>query len=169
MKKLSLLLSLLAILSLSLQAEPKGADAARYGMSGCGFGSLVIKENKMLPQLGASTLNNFFGTYGISSSITSGTMNCTTDGIVKKEKEQEVYVYLNYENLEREFASGKGEKLDSFVSLFGCKNHKSEFITMVKKNYNRLFLQKSSTPGRMITIIKSEIKKDQVLSKSCNS
>ncbi|MCB1190740.1 MAG: DUF3015 family protein [Leptospiraceae bacterium] len=166
MYRLLLFFLTLLITTLCLNAEPKGS--AKYGMAGCGLGSLIIKENKMLPQLGAYTINNFaLGTYGVTSSITTGSMNCTADGIVKKQKEQEVYVYLNYENLEREMASGNGEKLETLAMLFGCAKHKSEFAVMAKKNYKKFFSQESDSPAKLVSSINSEIKKDQTLKLSC--
>jgi hypothetical protein len=156
-KLLTIFLVLLFINSYSIYARD-------YGMAGCGFGSLLIKENKMLPQLGATLLNNFSGNQ--TSGITSGTSNCAADGIVNKEKEQEVFVHMNYNSLEREIASGKGEKLDTLATLFGCSKNKDQFVDMTRKNYSKFFSQ-NEDPSQLYLAIKTEIQKDKTLKDSC--
>jgi len=144
------------IISVSLNSAP-------YGMAGCGLGSLIISENKMGSQIVAGFLN-LTGTQ--TSGITTGTSNCTTSGVVNKDKEQEVFVHLNYESLEREMATGKGEKLDTLASLFGCSNS-SEFNKMTKTNYKNLFKDSEIDPSNLLIAIRLEVQKSDSLKNSC--
>jgi glutamate synthase domain-containing protein 1 len=162
MKKLLILFLTFLITSLGLKADPKGAS--QYGMGGCGFGAVLIKENKMLHQLGVTFLNAICGNQ--TSGITSGTSNCTADGIVHKEKEQEVFVHINYDSLEQEIAVGKGEKLDTLATLFGCSKNKEQFVSMTKKNYSKFF-SKNDDPSKLYLSIKTEIQSDKILKNSC--
>ena len=133
-------------------------------MAGCGLGSLIIKQNDK-SQILAATTNGTFGsqTFG----ITTGTSNCTANGIVKNEKAQEIFVTVNFSSLEQEMASGKGEKLNTFAQLLGCNSDSVEkFGQMTQSNYNKL-LSENATPTSLISAVKSEIKKDGNLSKSC--
>ncbi len=143
-------------ISISLHSAP-------YGMAGCGLGSLLIKENTMFPQIGAGILNEI-GTQ--TSSVTTGTSNCTTSGVVNKDKEQEVFVHLNYDSLEREMAAGKGEKLDTLASLFGCTNS-SDFNKMTKANYKSLFKETDVDPSHLLLTLRMEVLSNSSLKNTC--
>lgn len=141
--------------------------AGEYGMAGCGLGSVILgSQNNYLQILAVST--NQYPTYSQSSSISSGTSNCTEDGIVKNNKAQEVFVHLNYENLEKEMARGKGEKLDTLANLFGCSKSKAKFASMTKKNYSKLFSKENDDPSKLYLAIKTEFNNDESLKKLCN-
>ncbi len=83
MKKILIFLLFLSLFTFNANAEPKGKDSdLKYGMAGCGVGSLFISDKGKPMQLLAVTTN---GT-GVSQwigvfAITSGTSNCTEDGI----------------------------------------------------------------------------------------
>ncbi|MCB1142808.1 MAG: DUF3015 domain-containing protein [Leptospiraceae bacterium] len=137
-------------------------SAGGYGMAGCGLGSLIIKPNNFL-QIFAATTN---GTYANQTfGITSGTSNCASSGIVKNEKAGEIFVHMNYESLEKEMAMGKGEKLDTLATLFGCKNS-SSFASMTKNKYEKLFSEED--PSNLFLSLKTEIKNDKTLSTTCS-
>jgi len=144
-------------ISMSLHSAP-------YGMAGCGLGSVIIKENKMIPQIIAVFLN----VTGIQTSgITTGTSNCTTSGVVNKDKEQEVFVHLNFESLEREMAAGKGEKLDTLASLFGCSSS-TEFNKMTKANYKILFKESDvDPPSHLLSHLRVEVQSNTNLKNTC--
>ncbi|EQA37840.1 PF11220 family protein [Leptospira inadai serovar Lyme str. 10] len=159
---------LLAVLSVTALAgalfvSPR-VEAKGYGMAGCGLGSLVIKSND-ISQIFAATLNaTGIQTFG----ITSGTSNCSSDGIVLKEKAQELFVTVNYESLEQEMALGKGEKLNTFAQLLGCTSDISsaQFGKMAKDKYSSL-IHSDTTPALLLSAVKSEVRKNESLSKSC--
>lgn len=163
MKKiLNYLILFLATLTFvsGISSEPQ------YGMAGCGLGSLIVKENT-LGQIYAATTNNAGGsqTFGIST----GTLGCTANGIVKSEKEQEIFVHMNIDSLEQEMAAGKGEKLNTLASLFGCpKDSQKNFASMTQKKYGTLFTNEvRNSPSDLISAIKMEISKDTSLATSC--
>ncbi|TGK21958.1 DUF3015 domain-containing protein [Leptospira fluminis] len=154
-----------AVLSGALFVSPK-VDAKGYGMAGCGLGSMIIKSNDIL-QIFAATTNGTSGnqTFG----ITTGTSNCSSDGIVMKEKAQELFVTVNYESLEQEMALGKGEKLVTFAQLLGCSSDASsaQLGKMTKDKYSSL-VQSDTTPALLLSAVKSEILKNESLAKSCS-
>lgn len=141
------------------------SSAPKYGMAGCGLGSIIFTTNDK-SQILAATTN---GTYGNQTfGITSGTSNCTADGIVKNEKAQEVFATVNFGSLEQEMAAGKGEKLNTFAHLLGCSSDSlGRFGQMTQSSYSRL-MSENSTPASLIIAVKSEIKKDANLSKACS-
>lgn len=140
-------------------------EAKKYGMAGCGLGSLAITSND-ITQIFAATLNGIYGnqTFG----ITSGTSNCTADGVVKQDKVQELFITMNYDSLGQEMASGKGEKLESLGNLLGCSGDSlSRFGQVTKENYAKLITE-DSTPASVLSAVKSEVKSDKILAKSCS-
>ncbi|XDD54825.1 DUF3015 domain-containing protein [Leptospira sp. WS4.C2] len=140
-------------------------EAKKYGMAGCGLGSLVFSTND-ITQIFAATTNGIYGnqTFG----ITSGTSNCTADGVVKQDKVQELFITMNYDSLGQEMASGKGEKLESLGNLLGCSSDSlSRFGQVTKENYAKL-ITSDSTPASVLSAVKSEVKSDKILAKSCS-
>lgn len=143
-KKLKLLGMLIgfALVSANLIAAP-------YGMAGCGLGSLIIKQNDFL-QIFAATTNGTFAnqTFG----ITLGTSNCTPDSKAYQEKQQEIFVTVNFESLETELATGSGEKVFTLAQMLNCDVN--TFTKITKENYKNLF-DKNTTPSGLLTKIKS--------------
>jgi hypothetical protein len=139
--------------------------SAKHGMAGCGLGSLIIESNDIM-QVTAATSNGTSGnqTFG----ITTGTSNCTKDGVVNNDKVQEVFVHLNYNSLEKEMAVGKGEKLSALASLVGCSKNVNGFSNFAKANYSKLFSSKSGDPSLLLASLKEEISKDVTLKNSCS-
>ncbi|GIX42423.1 MAG: hypothetical protein KatS3mg129_2156 [Leptospiraceae bacterium] len=133
-------ISLIGISSLS---------AAPYGMAGCGLGSLIIKENNIL-QIFAATTNGTFGnqTFG----ITTGTSNCTPNSSAYQEKQQEIFVTVNFESLESEMAMGKGEKIMAFSQMLGCD---SETFAKISKEKYKEFFSETTTPKELLQKVKT--------------
>ena len=108
------------------------AFASGYGGSGCGPGSLIAGTAPGGIQLvGVSTNTTFKPTQ--LSAISSGFSNCNPQGLVKLEREREVFAQANYSSLVREMAAGKGENLNTLAGLYGC-SHESygEFSSLVQ-------------------------------------
>ncbi|TGK31497.1 DUF3015 domain-containing protein [Leptospira gomenensis] len=160
MKKLiAIALTSLFVLSSNLSAKPA------YGMAGCGLGSLIIKDNGFV-QIFAATSNGFY--YNQSFGMTSGTSNCTTDGIVNNDKAKEIFVHMNYESLEQEIAMGKGEKLSSLATLFGCSADSKRFKEVAKENYSKIFTTAAiKNPSVILSNLEIEVGKDAELKSSC--
>ncbi|RHX84425.1 DUF3015 domain-containing protein [Leptospira stimsonii] len=160
MKKI-FVIALTAMLAFSTNVSAKSA----YGVAGCGLGSLVIKENGIVQIFAATTngtaYNQFFG-------ITSGTSNCTADGIVNNDKAKEVFVHMNYESLEQEIAMGKGEKLSSLATLFGCSGDSQRFKAVAKENFSEIFTVAAiKNPSVMLSNLEAAVGKDAELKNSC--
>jgi len=145
--------AILFSLALSLLWNVSSVQAQSYGMAGCGLGSLIIKSPEGGMQIIAATTN----ATGIQTSgITSGTSNCTASGLVRREAEQEVFVHLNIEALEREIASGNGEKLATLAKMIGCSSSK-EVGMVAKSKYQKLFPEAETKPSLFLTSLKQEI------------
>lgn len=128
--QLTIVSLLLVSISFSVSAEP-------YGMAGCGLGSMVPAWKNDIGQVLAATTNGSLSsqTFG----ITSGTSNCTTDGIVRADRAQEVFVTFNEEPLELETVSGTGERIRAIASLLGCPTHSDELGNLMKEKHAFIF------------------------------
>lgn len=154
--------SLAVIMALSVTWNLNAKPA--YGSAGCGLGSVLFSADTKLFQILAGTTNGTY--YNQTFGISSGTSNCTNSGIVKAEKEQEVFITANFESLESEIATGKGEKLNAFASLMGCKQN-GAFHQVARKNYTQMFQKEEATPVSVLSFMKEEIKKNEALKTSC--
>jgi len=144
------------------------AFAAGYGGSGCGPGSLVAGTAPGAMQLvGVSTNSTLKPTQ--LSAITSGFSNCNPQGLVKLEKEREMFAQSNYSSLVREMANGKGENLDTLAGMYGCpKESYGEFTSMAQENFEDIVQNENTSSNEMLVSLEDEMADHAVLSKSCS-
>lgn len=159
----------ITIISVLLLSFPRSIAAEPYGMAGCGLGSMVPVWKNDIGQILAATTNGSFSsqTFG----ITSGTSNCTTDGLVKREIAQEVFIASNEEPLELETTQGSGERIRAVASLLGCPKHAVELGKLMKENHIYLFpktkLENESRSKEILSRLKTQISSDETLRLVC--
>ncbi|HZR46291.1 MAG TPA: DUF3015 domain-containing protein [Candidatus Manganitrophaceae bacterium] len=132
--------------------------AQNYGNGpGCGLGAMIFQGNKkIVHQVLAATTNGILGnqTFGISS----GTLGCTNDGIVKNEEKVNVFASTNLDSLSQEMAQGKGEHLASLASLIGVPaDHQAAFFTLTQEKYTEIFKSEQTTSTEMLASLNSEM------------
>lgn len=162
MRKVSVIASMFFTLTVV-----SSALAAGYGAAGCGFGGLVIKENRILPQIGAWFLNGLY--WNNTFAMTSGTSEC---GGPKKgtmaEKDQEHFVKGNYDTLAKEMAVGEGEGLNTLSDLLGCPVEERETLaSYIRQNYSSLIRDETTAPTEMLAALKQGLSGEPAFS-SCN-
>ncbi len=111
------------------------AQAAQYGMAGCGLGAMVFKDQPGKIQIVAATVNNLVSPQ--TSAITSGTSGCYEDGSSSAKLD---YIEANKIALKEDAARGQGETLNGLMTLLGC-NHAQTFNAEIKNNYKTIFGQ----------------------------
>ncbi len=133
MKKL--LVSLAAIAALST-----GAFATVNNQTGCGLGSMIIKDDSSAIMLALQATTN--GTSGNQTfGISSGTSGCKKTKLVLNERAQE-FVASNMDILAKEIAVGHGESLDTLDELLEVQDTVA-FNTALQANYNKIYSSKS--------------------------
>lgn len=140
--------------------------ARALGPSGCGLGSILIEKNHKVGQVVSSTLNGSFGTqtFGIST----GTSNCTTDGTLMGEKEQQAFAEANLENLERDMASGGGEYLAAFSTLLGCDPSLTPAVgEFAQANYGKTFPSESTSASDALVSFKGALASNDTFAHGC--
>lgn len=158
MRKTSLWL-FVAVMGLAASAR-----AANHTAAGCGLGTMIFDAKKTKAALIlAATTNGSFGnqTFGISSE----TLGCTSDGVVKADKKLDVYAEVNMRRLSREMAQGRGETLEGLAALMGCRDAatKQAFFKLAQARYERILPNADTDASAMLGNLKAEMAQDQVL------
>lgn len=135
--------------------------------SGCGLGKKVFEGQRgLIPNILAATTNGISGnqTFG----MTSGTSGCDADAVVLQDKEQEVFVSANLDNLSQDMAQGQGQYVDTLATLMGCPvDLQGDFSRMTQAKYESLVGASPLQAKTFIDSLKSEMSKDAVLSRGC--
>jgi len=145
---------LLAVALMSLAGAASAAQS--YSAAGCGLGSMIFKgKNAKVHLILAATTNGTFGnqTFGISSE----TLDCTADGVVKNEDKVNVYAAVNFQQLQREMAQGGGEYVSGLASLMGYQtpDQKVAFAKKAQANYVKLFPTATTTSDEMVAALRT--------------
>jgi hypothetical protein len=140
------------------------ATSAMYGTAGCGLGSLLFGNQKGFIQLLAATTNLI--EFNQTIAITTGTSNCTEDGVALIDRERALFAEANFEPIKQEIAMGKGENVDVLASLYGCEGASvGAFCLAAKANY--AIIGNSSTAPEMLDAIDGLVHSNAVLSTHC--
>lgn len=136
--------------------------------AGCGLGSMVISKNSKLLQLFALTTNGSF--FSQAFGITSGTSGCSASGLVYNEKQMQYFVEVNQEDLSREMAQGRGDKLATLALLNGCASEQSQqaFANFTQKSYGRIVPGADTSASQMVSNLKSEMGSQAELNQLCH-
>ncbi len=156
---------MLGMMFLAIAGFSNSAFAAGYGDAGCGLGSMVFGTEQGGVQVLAATTN---GTGIQTFGITTGTSNCSPEGLVMLDKEREVFAQKNYSSLVKEMAVGEGENLETLAGLFGCsQDTHNDFGTLVQDNFGSIVKSETTSSNEMLTHLKSQLASHATLSKSC--
>lgn len=129
MKKL--IVSIAAVAALS-----SAAIAGVNNQTGCGLGSMIIKDDSTAVLLSLQATTN--GTFGNQTfGITSGTSNCKKTKFVMNERAEE-FVASNMDQLAKEIAVGHGESVDTLAELLAVED-KEVFASALQANYNSIY------------------------------
>lgn len=142
-------------------AEAKAS--APYGMAGCGFATLFIKDNGAGPQIGASLINGIFSGVTNSSAILSGSLNCVENRSKVAMNEKEYFITANLASLSKEAAQGSGEHISALAHEFGCPQN--EFAKMSQTHYKEIY--SVNEPSSVLNKYLEAVNADENLAKSC--
>jgi len=151
--------------ALALLAVASMASAAKYGTAGCGLGSLAFGDQKGMIQIVAATVNNIL--IPQSSAITTGTSNCTEDGVALVDRERALFAEANFQVIKQEIAMGQGENVAVLASLYGCNGASvGSFGSAVQASYGTI--GKSASAPEMLDAIDGVVRSNAALS-TCHS
>ena len=142
-------LVLLALGSFAVLALPN-AYAGKWGMAGCGVGSLIFEDQPGKIQILAGTTNDYFGQ---TFSITSGTSNCTESA----HERAALFISINQVALQKDISRGTGEALNGLAQIYQCQDV-SSFGQTLQSNYGTIYRNENSTAQDVQTQIESAVK-----------
>jgi len=130
-----ILVSAIAVLALGTSAM-----AGVNNQTGCGLGSIIIKNDSSAVLLALQATTN--GTSGNQTfGITSGTSGCKRTRFVMNERAEE-FVASNMDILAKEISVGHGESLDTLAELLNVKDTVM-FSASLQANYNSIYTSKN--------------------------
>ncbi len=135
--------SLVVALAIALFASPAAAQSkqtkaaikgtGRYGVAGCGLGSMAFGDQPGGVQVLAATTNGLFGTQTFG--ITTGTSNCGPGLFAMGTKN---FVEANREALAKDVARGQGEAIGALTQINACADS-SAVGAALQKNFTAIF------------------------------
>lgn len=149
---------LLVVASLAFASAARAASGS-HTSAGCGLGSILFdKKEAKVHLILAATTNGSFGnqTFGISSD----TLGCTSNGVVKNDQRVEVYAAVNFQKLQKEMAQGGGEYLTGLSSLLGVSN-KEAFFKLAQTRYETI-VPAGAGSHEMIENLRAEMAKASI-------
>jgi hypothetical protein len=148
---------IIAVLSLAALG-PTAAFADNVG--GCGVGSKLFDgQSGAGPQVLAVTTNGSTGnqTFGISS----GTLGCSQDGVVRSNWKVSMFIDGNKERLARDMSVGSGESLASLAHLLGVEaQDQPAFNRLAKDNVARIFPSDKAGTDQIIVGLRQTLASD---------
>jgi Protein of unknown function (DUF3015) len=153
-----------AVVVLALGAHGAAAQTQETASSsGCGVGTILFAGQKgPAPQILAATTNGSFGnqTFG----ITSGTLGCERDAVVRSPTEVRMLMISSLDNLATDVARGQGETLDSLAALMAVEpDHRARFFASLQGDFERIFPSQDVTADEVIVSINAVLAEDPVL------
>jgi len=143
MKNVLIALSTTAILAMS-----SSAMAEVHENTGCGLGSIVIKDQStVVMQVLAATTNGTSGnqTFGIST----GTLNCKAPTKVAMNDQAKKFSADNMDSIAVDIAAGEGESLDTLLTLINVEN-KTAAAETLKNNFASVYTSSSVTSAQVV-------------------
>jgi hypothetical protein len=152
------------VMALALGAPAAWAQQGETADStGCGLGTMLFEgERGVAPQILAVTTNGTSGnqTFGISS----GTLGCTQNGVVRPPAEVEILLMSSLDSLAADVARGDGETLRSLAALMAIEEaDQPRFFTSLQDNFVRIFPSENVSADEVITSIDAVMAEDGVL------
>ena len=136
--------------------------------SGCGLGKRLFEGKKgLLFNVLAVTTNQIYSTN--TYAMTSGTSGCDADSVILRDKEQEVFVAVNLDNLSQDMAQGDGMYLQALSGLMGCTTEAfGTFAELAQDKYEVLFDTVDANAAGLLSGLKRELAAHPMLNTNCD-
>jgi len=133
--------------------------------SGCGLGQTVFKgQSGLMPNILAATTNSTSGnqTFG----LTSGTLGCNAEAVVKNDSQREIFVAANLDNLSQEMAQGHGDHLASLATIMNVEpKDEAAFYSLAQNEFGNIFKSNTVDANHIMASLDSAMLQNQDLAK----
>lgn len=130
---------------------------------GCGLGAMIFDgQSGVAPQVLAATTNGTSGnqTFG----ITSGTLGCTQDGVVRDHTKISMFTGDNLDQLASNMAVGEGEALETLAELMGIETEdRAAFYKAARDNFEIIFSSAEVTAEQVLAALNEVMAADTTL------
>jgi len=130
---------------------------------GCGLGTQVwAGQSGLIPKVLAATTNGLLGnqTFG----ITTGTLGCSSDGVIKAEYRAPAFAAANLDQLAADMAVGRGESLAALAAIYGIQGaDRDAFYAMTKAHYGQIFSSETTSATDVVASVTALMKADSRL------
>lgn len=151
MLKKSLALAILALSPLTVMADDD---------VGCGLGTQIwAGQSGLIAKVLAATTNGTLAnqTFG----ITTGTLGCSSDGVIKAEYRAPAFAAANLDQLAAEMAVGRGESLAALASIYNLQGtDRDAFYALTKTHYGEIFGSETTSATDVIASVTRLMKAD---------
>lgn len=152
-------IKIIAFLAFTSLTSAFAADSS----SGCGMGWQVAPKQSLISSFTRSLVN---ATFSNTIAMTLGTSGCSQHSIVKNEAKGIHFAEANLNQLTIEMASGHGEFVTSFASVFGCQNS-AAFGSIVQANYETILPTTKTSGVELYNNVLAQIKNNASLASTC--
>jgi hypothetical protein len=132
---------------------------------GCGLGTQIwAGQSGLIPKVLGATTNGTFGnqTFG----ITSGTLGCSSDGVITVDARTSLFASANIDQLAAEIAAGEGETLDTLAALYEVEAaDRAAFAALAQREYGNLFSSDDVTVADVLASLEGAMAQDGKLAR----
>jgi len=131
--------------------------SGRYGLAGCGLGSMAFGAQPGGVQIFAATTNTLFGTQTFG--ITTGTSNCGPGLLAQGTRN---FVDANREVLAKDISRGQGESIGALTWINGCADSQA-VGSALQSRFETIFPSESASNEDVTNAILETLHADPVL------
>jgi hypothetical protein len=131
--------------------------SGRYGLAGCGLGSMAFGSQPGGVQVFAATTNSLFGTQTFG--ITTGTSNCGPGLFAQGTKN---FVDANREVLAKDISRGQGEAIGALTWINGCSDS-TRVGAALQANFGAIFPSDAVSNDDVTAAILRTLQSDETL------
>jgi len=131
--------------------------SGRYGLAGCGLGSMAFGAQPGGVQIFAATTNTLFGTQTFG--ITTGTSNCGPGLLAQGTRN---FVDANREVLAKDISRGQGESIGALTWINGCADSQA-VGSALQARFETIFPSESASNEDVTNAILETLHADPVL------
>lgn len=144
----------MAVAAITMASQP--AMSKDYG-PGCGIGKTLLEgETGVGAHVGAWFLNTQILPQSFSQ--TSGILGCDVTQQVNNEKQKELFIAENIDDLSVDMAKGQGDHLIILASLMGiAEKDQPKFFELTQTSYPTIFSSSTTDADMMIAALNSEM------------
>jgi hypothetical protein len=131
--------------------------SGRYGLAGCGLGSMAFGAQPGGVQIFAGTTNALFGTQTFG--ITTGTSNCGPGLLAQGTRN---FVDANREVLAKDISRGQGESIGALTWINGCADSRA-VGSALQRSFVRIFPSEAASNEDVTGAILETLHEDPAL------